>query len=145
MLLDDYKKAKAKYYKKVAEFDAILNPLKKKYYDLEDRVEKYIITHKLYLPMEELKKYNGTAEDISVIVGNKIEDFDFAGYYITDGILSCGGYENQYEHLEGNEYGYNDQEYGITSTVELKGFFNLNLGDGIIPETSIEYLWKMKS
>lgn len=150
MLLDDYKKAKDDYYKKQKELEKILTPLKAKMYKLESRVEKYIITHKVYLPISELKKYSGCAEDITVVYKEdketKLNEWDFAGYIIEDGVLvfdsdNMNLEEVQYTHKKDNIYElYGD--YGYMNTVELLGFYDLNTGDGIIPETSLEYLWK---
>ena len=149
MLLDDYKKAKQEYYKKKAELDKILTPLESKMYKLEARVEKQILKNKIYLPIEELKNYSGCAADITVVYKDRIEDYDFAGYIIKDGILE---FDDDHMDRDGsyltyekdNRYSKWSDEFGFVDEVEVLGFYNLNLGDGIIPETSLEYLWKIK-
>lgn len=134
------------YFSTKDKFEKILKPLEHNYTNSLNELNNYILSNKIYLSIDKLINYEGVVEDITIIYDDIIDEYEFAGYELKNGILTWNQetHDNYYVITERPyTYRYISYDFGYsTSTIKLIGFYNLNLGNGIIKETALETLFE---
>lgn len=134
------------YFSTKSKFEKLLKPLEHNYNNSLVALNEYILKNKLYIPIEKLDKYEGLIEDITVVYDNIIDEYEFVGYTIKNGILkwNCEEHDNYYVVTDNPYvYRYISYDFGYSmKTINMLGFYNLDLGNGIIKETSLELLFE---
>ena len=139
-VLDEYKHLDTK----IATKRKSLNKDIDRFSNLEERLMEFIITNKLYIPIEDLIKYrdeNGTVNEITLIdsdncyrvwVAGDIADITEDGRYYfsdyTEGIYSYDEEDGLYHH----HYHWHESEGD-----KIVGFMNLEIDDKVFKETTL--------
>ena len=142
MIQQEYQKAKKEYFDLLEKQRRELQPVSERYYELQEQFYHDIIRWKTYLPAEKLFDYKGKVKEVCIVTPKGVRDDLFDNYHLDEGIFTApfGSYV-YWEYDVANKYDLYDDEYGgLDDTIEVLGFFDLDLGDGILPETDINYL-----
>ena len=120
-LLKKYKSLELKYNRTSDE----LKILKIKKDCVENELETYVVSKKIYLPYEEIMKY-------LTLYKNKDIDFQLIAAYSKDGYMRTLSYK---EALK------NDSK----ALLYPVGGYNIKINGELIKETSLDYLWEKKN
>ena len=111
---------------------------------LRQKLEKFFLDNNLFLPIEDLKKYEGEdIEEITLITDKKKQKHFSYGEImeIKDGHFYFSDYEQGiYEYNEKDEKYYSHYRFNKSKGDKIIGFRNLVLNNNEIKESQMEYI-----
>jgi len=111
---------------------------------LRQKLEKFFLDNNLFLPIEDLKKYEGEyVEEITLITDKKEQKHFSCGEImkIKDGHFYFSDYEQGiYEYNEKDEKYYSHYHFNKSQGDKIIGFRNLVLNNNEIKESQMEYI-----
>lgn len=149
-LYQQYKQVCREFHEKWNEYSKLLEPYRKQEAVLQNKIETAIMSHKIYMPYEEMTKLEGDINAVEMIVRygegyERIESFDFIHCRLIDGEIVDTGFEEDFywEHIEGNKYEKRRIWGGeVMEKLEVLGCYNLYLDNELVKESSMDYLWE---